>query len=112
MRAWENKMGASFLSRQDEPILVIGQNVFTRRQLIEELRCANFAAAARLNSALGHFSPKGLKELAARIDSADLMGLEGVGVTTVYVWLCVLEHVGKDPIRWIDVDVTVPTAYE
>lgn len=104
-------MGKTFIDRLDEPILSIGKDVFSRRQMIDELHCANFAAAARLSQAVEGFAPKSINDLARRLSLDNLLGVDGVGVMTVFVWLTVLDHAGKDPEGWLNTDVNVPTAY-
>jgi len=106
-------MGAGFVNRLDEVVLSIGADQFTRREMVNALRCPNFAAAGRLEFALRQFSPrpKNVRELARRINLDDLFSIMGVGPTTVFVWFCVLESVGIDPDKWMKTELKIPTAY-
>jgi len=110
-RNWEEKAGKAFLARLDEVVLTIGSTEFTRREVVEKLRCANMVAAARLSWAVERFKPKSAVELARRVDVVDLFSIKGVGVTTVYVWMCVLDAIGKDPEVWLDQEAKLPTLY-
>lgn len=111
MKNWEKRAGKAFLDRFDEVVIEIGSTAFTRREMIEKLKCANFAAAKTLTWALERFKPQDARELSRRVDIHDLFGIKGVGVTTVYVWMCVLDHLGKSPEKWVDQEVTLPTLY-
>ena len=111
MKKWEAMVGRSFLGRLDEVILEIGETTFTCREMIDKLHCGNFAAAKNLSWALERFKPENARELARRVDIEDLFVIKGVGVTTVYVWMCVLDALGKSPEKWLDQEVTLPTLY-
>jgi hypothetical protein len=111
MKQWEEKVGKTFLGRLDEVVLRIGKTRFTRREIIEKLRCGNMVAAARLSWALERLKPVSARELSNRIDIEDLLTIKGVGVATIYVWMCVLDSLGKDPEDWLDREAKVPTIY-
>ncbi|MBI3952514.1 MAG: hypothetical protein HY336_00995 [Candidatus Doudnabacteria bacterium] len=110
-RKWERKVGKAFLDRLDEVILEIGKDTFTRRQLIDDLHCGNMSAAANLDWVLKRFEPRSIKELAARVDIEDLFSIKGVGEATVYVWMCAVEHAGRNPEEWLDREVKLTTLY-
>ena len=110
-REWKGRMGSSFTSHQDEIILHIGRDTFSRQQMIDDLHCGNFPAAARLNVALRGYHPASIKELARRIKIDNLFGVKGVGVTTAYVWLCALESAEIDPLKWLGKGPKIPTIY-
>ncbi len=109
---WEFKLGKTFLDKFSEIVLAVGRDMFTRREMIEKLGCANFTAAKRLTWALDRFRPKSVREVAGRITLNDLWAVDGVGITTVYVWTSVLEYSGIDSVNWISSDLNIPSSYK
>jgi hypothetical protein len=101
---WRNEqlMGKSFLDRQSEIVLQIGSDAWTRDELVTRLKCANVNAARILSKAAEQLQVESAKQMAARVSLEDLFTLKGIGITTVYVWLCVLESDAHDPMKWID----------
>jgi hypothetical protein len=95
-------MGKTFLDRQNEVVLRIGNDAWTRDELVTRLRCANVNAARLLTKAAEQLQVENVKQMAARVTLEDLFALKHVGITTVYVWLCVLESDTHDPLKWID----------
>lgn len=110
-KKWEEKVGKSFLNHLDETILEIGKDQISRRDLVEKMRCGNFAAAVRLHHALQDFEPRSVRDIARRVCVADLFAIKGVGEATIYVWMCVLEHSSVNPTSWLDSEVKIPTLY-
>ena len=111
MSHWEARMGKGFLDEQNRPILKIGNKTYSKRQMVEGLKCPNFAAAKKLDAVIRTFQPKNVRELAKRITIHDLFDFEGIGPVAVSVWLRVLEAHGIDPLSAIDERVNVPTSY-
>jgi hypothetical protein len=103
-RHWEDAAGSTFVKKLDQIILQIGVNKYTRRELAEQAHCYNFAAAMRLNRAINEQfdSPGGVRSLARRMTPEELCEIKGVGVTTVVVWLSVLDYEGVGWEQWLD----------
>jgi hypothetical protein len=95
-------LGKHFIDTQHEAVLRIGKTVFTRQEMVDRLRCGNFNAARRLTRAATELGVASAQEMAARVSLEDLFKVRDVGVTTVYVWLCLLEGMNKNPLQWLD----------
>jgi len=112
-REWEQRAGKDFVDRLDEVVISVGEFTFSRREMIELLHCGNFAAGARLNRALRQFSGyRTVSELAKGVKIGDLMSVRHVGVTTVYVFMCIVEYAKLSPLRWLGSETTIATTYE
>lgn len=104
MRFGKKVVGSTLYARLNTDVLLTfnGRPV-TRQALIEKHKCGNFAAAKRLARALdgeaGIDSHAKLMELAAQ---------PGVGVTTLYVALCLM-NAGDAGRVLAKLDVTLPT---
>lgn len=94
-------LGKGFTDRMNEVVLEVGKDRWTRQELIDQLHCANFRAAHMLSEGLRLFQPRSVKELMNRITIYDLMSVEGIGVTAGYVWMCLLEAMGINPLTWL-----------
>lgn len=92
--------GASFVQRLlDEPVLKLGEHRYSRHDLVNVLGTGNFTAAARLGRVLkrlGITSPAQLNKL----PPADLAAVVGIGVTSLYVAMCLLDAEGYSIDRW------------
>lgn len=94
------RLGKTFIDRlTTETILKIGNNTYSRDDLVRECRCGNFAAARRLNKVLEDI---GITEVAdlAHLAPEDLARVKGVGETTVYVLLCLQDHAKVKLLEW------------
>ena len=94
------RLGKTFIDRlTTETILKIGNNTYSRDDLVRECRCGNFAAARRLNKVLEDI---GITEVAdlAHLAPEDLARVKGVGETTVYVLLCLQDHAKVKMLEW------------
>lgn len=101
---WNNQrlLGKTFVDRQHEIVLRIGKTGYTRQQMVDTLHCGNFNAARRLSRAAEQLAVNSAQEMATRVSLEDLFRIRDVGVTTVYVWLCILETLNKNPLQWLD----------
>lgn len=95
----ESVLGKTFADSLDEIVIKSGFLVFTKRQLIEDLGCGNFAAAKRLNKVLHKLKIGTAKEL-RYTDPFSLLRTTGVGLTTMYVAMCILDFAGVDVQKW------------
>jgi hypothetical protein len=92
-------IGKGFADKQEELVFVSGDIVFTRRNMIEELDCANFIAAVRLAKVLRRLRIHTVKQL-SKTDPYSLYRCKGIGDTAVYVAMCILDSHGVDINRW------------
>jgi hypothetical protein len=99
--SWKRRFGDSVPDDLEEPILSIGEDIFTYTDTLEKLRTRRMGAVRILNKALQKFKPESVTELAYRITVADLFACDGVGITTLYVWLNVLTYKGIDVDAWL-----------
>lgn len=76
-----------------------GELSFTRRQMIEDLDCGNFNAAARLSKVLRRLGIHTVAKL-YRTDPQSLLRARGVGEATVYVAMCILDARKYDVYKW------------
>lgn len=95
-------LGKRFVDLQHEVVLRIGKTGWTRQEMVDRLHCGNFNAARRLTRAAQQLGVGSPTEMASRVSLEDLFKVRDVGVTTVYVWLCILEGINKNPLQWLD----------
>jgi hypothetical protein len=95
-------LGKTFLDRQAEGILVIGRDVWSRQEIVDNLHCGNFVAAQNLTKIARKLQVESLDQLVTRFTLEDLFRENGCGVTTIYVLLCAQEARQKDPLKWVD----------
>lgn len=90
----------SFVSHlQDEVVLEVGGIGYTRDQMVNTLRCANFMAAVRLTENLKKIGIKNVKGL-FKLGPDALYNTRGVGTAQVYVAMCVLDANGFSVEKW------------
>jgi hypothetical protein len=102
-KTWRQQklLGKGVADKMHQIVLEIGEDVWTRQELIEQLRCGHFRAAMILSEAVRELQPKNLRELMARVTIYDLFELRGVGTYCGFVWLCALEAAGVNPLGWL-----------
>ena len=105
-KTWKDRIGKNYVDRLPETIVQVGKDQFTRRDLVVKAETANFFAAANLDIVLQRFKPKGVRELARRIDLHHLMEYEGIGDTAVMVWCSILDSRGVNVDAWLQQDFT------
>jgi hypothetical protein len=82
-----------------EPILDISAELRLTRREAMKYDIANFRAIKNLEGVLRALKIKTVAQLAA-IDPYSMHNTEGVGYTTLYVAMCILDKHGHDPISW------------
>lgn len=92
-------LGQTFITRLNEPALIIGKDAWTRHQLADELRVANFKAAALVTRAMRELKVKNLEEVFSW-DPTSLAVVHNLGETGMYVLLRALEAKGHNPKAW------------
>jgi hypothetical protein len=92
-------IGKTFADKLNEIIIDSGGISFSRREMVEDLQCANFLAAARLSKVLRKLkitTPAHLN----RTDPFSLLRTRGVGESTVFVAMCILDANGFSVEKW------------
>jgi len=93
-------IGKGFADKMEEYIMDESPSMrFTRRQMIDELGCANFLAAYRLSKVLKRLKISTPLQL-ARFDPFSLVRTRGIGETAMYVAMCILDFNKYDPVKW------------
>ncbi len=107
----ESFLGKTFMDLQQEVVLEIGNDRYTRQQMVHTLGVGNLAAARRLTNTIkselgGHVA--NIKDLARTLSFDDFLRIEGVGVTIAYVLLSAMEDQGVNVAKWVgEIDVTL-----
>lgn len=84
----ETTIGKGFADRLDEPIMkYLG---VTRRAMVEDLGCANFIAAARLDKVLRRLEIDSPAKL-FKTNPMDLARVRGIGESAIFVAMCILD---------------------
>lgn len=87
----DNTLGKTFADGLEEVVINSGKElVFTKRQMIEEIGCANFQAATRINKAFRRLDISTIKKL-SDTDPSSLLRIKGIGQTSIYVAMCILD---------------------
>ena len=95
-------LGKTFVDRQQEAILAIGRDVWTRQEIVDHLHCGNFVAAHNLTKVARKLQVESLDQLTSRFTMEDLFAETGFGLTTMYVLMCAQEARQHDPLKWVD----------
>lgn len=92
-------LSKNFLAKLEEYIIDSGKLQFSRQEMIEELGCANFLAAHKLNKILRKLGIKSYAQL-HQTDPHSLARIKGVGETVMYLVMCILDYNGYDVEVW------------
>jgi hypothetical protein len=93
-------VGTAFVKDQSKTILTIGDQKYDKYSFVHALDCAGSYRAARLlGIALNKLGVKTAKG-AETLDVRRLAQIRGVGVTTLYVFLCYLQSQKVKPRTW------------
>lgn len=96
----EKIIGKGFADKLDEVLIDAGNKLYyTRRQMVEELGCANFVAAAKLNKILKRLKIESPAQL-NNMDPYSLARVKGIGESCLFVALCILEAANYDVEKW------------
>lgn len=89
-----------FADHLDEPVIEVSPEIsFSRREMVEQLGCANFIAAAKLNKVLRRLKIQKIHQI-AKTDPFSLVRVKGIGEATMFVVMCILEYKGYDVTKW------------
>jgi hypothetical protein len=87
----EKCIGKTFADKVDDLVLNVSSELsFTRREMVEDLGCANFIAAARLEKILKKLKIHTVKQL-WDANPIDLLRARGIGEASMYVAMCILD---------------------
>lgn len=87
----EKIIGKGFADHLEEGVINLGYKFFyTRREMVEKLGCANFIAASKLNAVLKRLKIETPAQL-FKLDPYSLARVKGVGASTLFVALCILD---------------------
>jgi hypothetical protein len=96
----ETTIGKTFADKLDEVIFEVSPKLtFTRRQMVEDLGCANFNAAALLQKALRKLSVETPAQL-FRTDPFSIVRIKGIGETAMFVAMCILDYAQYNVQEW------------
>jgi hypothetical protein len=98
----ERLLGKTFIEKQQEGILAIGRDIWSRQEIVDELHCGNFVAAQNLTKVARKLDVDSLDQLLNRFTIEDLFAQDGFGITTMFVLMCAQEARKKDPLAWVD----------
>ena len=87
----EHTIGKGFADKIDSEVFKVTVNWFyTKREMVEELGCANFQAASRLSKVLKRLKINTPKEL-WEADPFSLVRAKGIGEASIFVAMCILD---------------------
>lgn len=86
----QSTIGKGFAEKLEEVVIDSGSLIITRRGMVEELGCANFLAAARLNKVLRRLGISTPAQL-YKTDPFSLVRSRGIGEACIFVAMCILD---------------------
>lgn len=95
----EKVIGKTFADKLDTVVFVLGKEEFTHRQMVEDIGCANFIAAARLSKVLKRLKIETPAQL-YKTDPFSLARAKGIGETALFVAMCILDKHRYDVMKW------------
>ena len=96
----EKIIGKTFADRLDEDIFKVSDNwALTRREMVSLIGCGNFIAAAKLAKVLKRLKVNNPAQL-FKIDPVSLARVKGIGESSIFVAMCILDSSGYDVITW------------
>jgi hypothetical protein len=99
----ERVIGKTFADKLEELVIDSGKIQVSRRMMIDEVGCANFAAASRLNKLLNRLGVGTISQL-FKLDPASLARTKGIGESSIFVAMCLLDCHDVDVLEWWSTD--------
>jgi hypothetical protein len=96
-------LGHSFIERMTGrrfAVLTIGNEAYTRHQLVTQIGTGNFRAARILSDTCRKLELNSVKDL-YNFSPYELSAEQGLGITTIFVLMSLFEAKGLDPYRWM-----------
>lgn len=87
---WTGVFGKTWVDRQTEPIFTLGTKRWTRYQLVSRVGVGNYRAVTILMDALQRLHVNSVKDL-WNLSPVALASIKGVGVTTLFVTMSLLD---------------------
>lgn len=95
----EKVIGKTFADKLDEQFFNIGELTYSRREFVEQIGCASFIAAVRLQNILKRLKITTVSQL-HRMDPFSLLRTRGIGQSSIFVAMCILDFNGYDVMKW------------
>jgi hypothetical protein len=95
----EKVIGKTYADSLDELVFDTGGLSYTRRELVEQVGCASFSAASRLNKVLTKLHVTTAAKL-WQLDPASLARVRGIGSACIFTAMCIIEFEGYDCLDW------------
>lgn len=93
-------IGKTFADSLDHFAINVSSNLsYTKREMIELVGCANYNAAARLEKVLKRLKVKSPEDI-WKLNPIDLLRIKGIGETSMYVAMCILDINGYSVEEW------------
>lgn len=92
-------IGKGFADKLDEYVFESGSILYTRREMVEKIGCANFIAAAKLAKVLRRLQIHTPTQL-YKLDPHSLARSRGIGEAAIFVAMCILEANDFDVMKW------------
>ena len=93
-------IGKTFADKLEEVIFPVSPSFnYTRREMVENIGCANFIAAQNLAKVLKRLGIKSAQEL-YKIGPHSLLRSKGIGETSLFVAMCILYSEGFSVLKW------------
>jgi hypothetical protein len=95
----EQVIGKTYADKLDEAIFRVGNWEYTRREMVDDLGCASFIAATRLAKVLRRLNVMSPAQL-NRLDPSSLARTKGIGESSLFVAMCILDHAQYNILDW------------
>jgi hypothetical protein len=96
----EKVISKGFADKLDETIIDVSRDIsFTRREMVEDLGCANFLAAYRLQRVLKRLKITTFRQL-FDTDPFSLARAKGIGEAAIFVAMCMLDNAQYSVEEW------------
>jgi len=98
-REYPGIFGKTWIDKQSEPLLELGNKRWTRYELVSRVGCGNYKAISILMQALKDLNVRSVQAL-SKLPPTALAATKGVGTTTLFAAMCLLESEGYDVEAW------------
>jgi hypothetical protein len=99
----EKIIGKTFADKLDELVIDCGSIQVSKRMMVDEVGCANFIAASRLSKVLRRLGINTIIQL-YKLDPASLARTRGIGESSIFVAMCLLDAYEYDILDWWKTD--------
>jgi hypothetical protein len=99
----EKIVGKTFADELDKPVFKAYNWEITKRRMVDDIGCGNFIAAARLSKVLRRLKVSTPSQL-FKLDPASLARVRGIGESSIFVALCILDFAQYNIEEWWDTE--------